>query len=464
MPPQDVYALEVLRQAQAVARRRDAVVVARVVRSVEAVCIESLLRSALYAGLPVMAWQCARTGAAFLALDRLAGFGGVGLDTCGMKAALERVQSALVKDESGPASGPLAVFGLPFDGHMNPQPDSSWGDWPRGVFNIPVAVWSCSGAGEQWRQTAHVAVHGSDDVQGLLAQCWPALKPTDLRAEAHSQVGAPLESEQAWMARVRGAAQACVAGPLRKVVLARAVRFAPSQGAQLDAAATFAALAARAGGATGFALSPGGGRAFVGATPETLAVVRGRRVVTGALAGTAPRAPDAVEDAALGEALLHSGKDAGEHQAVVDGIRAALGPLCTVLSGDAQPRLRRLATVQHLETRFEGQLRPKMDLLGVVQALHPTPALGGAPSDEARAWLRRTEHLDRGQYAAPLGWVGPAGDGVAVVGIRAALVDPLWAVAFSGAGIVASSDAAAEWRETELKLGPIRDALRAVVR
>src|SRR5690606_4613521 len=92
-------------------------------------------------------------------------------------------------------------------------------------------------------------------------------------------------------------------------------------------------------------------------------------------------------------------------------------------------------------------------------ALHPTPAMAGWPYAEARRWLARHDQLERGWFAAPVGWLGPEGELDLAVAIRSALIrgDTLWG--FAGAGIVAGSDPAAEWAETELKLAPLRRAL-----
>tara|TARA_B100000029_G_scaffold438880_1_gene455111 strand:+ start:227 stop:535 length:309 start_codon:yes stop_codon:yes gene_type:complete len=88
----------------------------------------------------------------------------------------------------------------------------------------------------------------------------------------------------------------------------------------------------------------------------------------------------------------------------------------------------------------------------MINRLHPTPALGGWPGEEAVSWIEEKEPLDRGWYGGPLGWLDQWGEGVFAVAIRSALVrrDSAWV--YAGAGIVAESQPEAEWRETCLKL------------
>ena len=73
--------------------------------------------------------------------------------------------------------------------------------------------------------------------------------------------------------------------------------------------------------------------------------------------------------------------------------------------------------------------------------------------------IRKLETFDRGWYAGPVGWVDLDGSGEFSVAIRSALLEGKTATAFAGCGIVANSDPAAEFIETELKLRPMLAAL-----
>jgi menaquinone-specific isochorismate synthase len=256
-------------------------------------------------------------------------------------------------------------------------------------------------------------------------------------------------AESAWCAAVRGALERIRAGALRKIVLARTQRYAAS--GPLDAAAVLARLAVRESRGFRFMVEAGDGRAFVGITPERLASRAGRSARSEAVAGTRPRGVDAVADRLLGESLLASQKDRREQELVVERVREALAPIASSLRVDPSPRLLRLAYVQHLSTRVQAELRPGVSDLDLVRALHPTPAVAGAPYADAVAALREFEPFDRGLYAGPVGIVSRDGSEFAVA-IRSARIDGDVLTAFAGAGIVDGSDPSDEWRETGHKL------------
>lgn len=246
------------------------------------------------------------------------------------------------------------------------------------------------------------------------------------------------------------------AGELRKVVMARGADVAAPR--PIDPVVAVARLRREYPTATVFAVRRGDA-VFVGATPERMARVEGRRLETTALAGTTARGATEAEDAALAASLLASAKNREEHAIVVEAMRAALDPICAAVRVAGAPRLRLLANVQHLETPIAGALAPDRDLLDVAAALHPTPAVCGLPREVAKTFLREQEGLDRGWYAGPLGWVDARGQGELVVALRSALLRGREARVFAGCGIVAESEPSAEYEESRLKM---RVMLRAL--
>jgi isochorismate synthase len=254
-------------------------------------------------------------------------------------------------------------------------------------------------------------------------------------------------------------------GALHKVVLARAVRLVAD--APLDVRAIVRRLAADDPEANTYLvdLSMAGaaytGTALVGASPELLVSRVGDRVSCQPFAGSAPRDPDPDVDAANGAALAESGKNRHEHELVVDAMRKALDPLCFDLQIAPTPQLSRTAALWHLSTPITGRLREKSTTaLDLALALHPTPAVGGVPTDEAAALIGELEG-DRGFYAGAVGWCDADGDGRWVVSIRCAQLsaDRRSALAHSGGGIVAESDADDEVAETTTKFTTILSAL-----
>jgi menaquinone-specific isochorismate synthase len=114
--------------------------------------------------------------------------------------------------------------------------------------------------------------------------------------------------------------------------------------------------------------------------------------------------------------------------------------------------------VQHLYNRFSGTLKPQVTDRDLLQALHPTPAMGGFPREKALAFLEKRECFDRGWYAAPLGWISPDRADF-VVGIRSALVLGNDLHVFAGGGIVQGSIPQQEWEELEHKISPFKKAI-----
>src|SRR5207244_3717166 len=183
----------------------------------------------------------------------------------------------------------------------------------------------------------------------------------------------------------------------------------------------------------------------------------GTHLETAALAGTAPRGASHAADRALAQSLGSSSKERREHALVMDDVGARLETLCREVTIGA-PRILPLDSVQHLHSRVTARLRPRRGLLDAVAALHPTPAIAGAPRGAALAALRGRELFARGWYGGGVGWLDASGGEVAVV-IRTALVRGTRATLFAGAGIVAGSDWRAELEETRLKMRPLLAAL-----
>ena len=255
------------------------------------------------------------------------------------------------------------------------------------------------------------------------------------------------------------------ADPLHKVVLARALRLHAD--GPLDARTLLHRLAAADAQAMKYLvdLSAAGegysGTVLLGASPELLVARRGDQVLCRPFAGSAPRLPDPGDDAASGAALAESAKNRHEHQLVVDALATALEPLCTDLQIAEQPQLSKTAAVWHLYTPISGRLRERSTTaLDLAVALHPTPAVGGSPTEPATTLIRELEG-DRGFYAGAVGWCDQRGDGRWVVSIRCAQLsaDRRSALAHSGGGIVAESDPDDEVAETTTKFRTILSAL-----
>jgi isochorismate synthase len=258
-------------------------------------------------------------------------------------------------------------------------------------------------------------------------------------------------SELAWAAMVDEARREILDGRLEKVVLARRARIEAER--PFDATRILVRLAEAQSGCTRFAFRRRG-TVFLGATPELLVRRSGARVTTEALAGSVDaRRGDRVD------ALLGSAKDRGEHALVVREIVRALARFCDEVRAAESPSVRPLRHVAHLRTPIEGTLARPAHLFALAEALHPTPAVGGVPSEEALAFIAAHEPVARGWYAGPVGWVDARGDGELAVALRSGVVDGRVAEIWAGAGIVRASDPTAEYAETALKQAALATAL-----
>ncbi|MBT1540362.1 isochorismate synthase [Curtobacterium flaccumfaciens pv. flaccumfaciens] len=259
--------------------------------------------------------------------------------------------------------------------------------------------------------------------------------------------------EATYAANVSEAVRRIVAGSAQKVVLARDLVGTLPSGA--DRRAVLLDLAAAYPQCVTFAVD-----GLVGATPETLARTDGTRLTARVLAGSAARGTDEVSDRAAAEALASSAKDVEEHAFAIDSLLAALAPLATDLRADAEPFRLQLPNLWHLATDVQATLPPDTTSLDVADALHPTAAVAGTPTDVAVRLVAELEGVDRGRYAGPVGWMSATGDGEWMLALRSARIDDDGSVrAWAGAGIVAGSEPEREVAETALKFRPITDAL-----
>jgi len=326
-----------------------------------------------------------------------------------------------------------------------------WEGFPGSSVILPeVTVTRSAG-----RSKLTVAVRpGSDGT--LVLRMLAALRiPAAPRAER--EVDHTVESRPApddWRELVVEAVDSIGAGAFTKVVLARSVLVHTLR--PLDGFDLVAQLRNRYPECRVFGWQQGDA-VFVGASPELLVARQGERFQLHPLAGSAPRGADPDDDRRLGDALLASDKDRREHAVVVEDAVERLGALTASVNRPVEPVLKRYATVQHLATPVTGTTGARV--LDLVAALHPTPAVGGAPRAEALAFIAKQEGIDRGWYSGGIGWVEPGGDGEIAVALRCALVRGDHAIVYAGNGIVAGSHPEEELAETRLKLRPMLELL-----
>ncbi|KAL1566282.1 isochorismate synthase [Salvia divinorum] len=237
---------------------------------------------------------------------------------------------------------------------------------------------------------------------------------------------------------------------LVKVVLARNSRVLTT--VEIDPLEWLTTLQAEGANAYQFCLQPPESPAFIGNTPERLFYRNRLSICSDALAGTRARGGTESLDLQIGQDLLSSAKDHHEFCVVRESIRRKLEDICSSTVVKPSKVLRKLPRVQHLYAKLTGTLQKEDDEFKILSSLHPTPAVCGLPTEEARMLILKTEKFDRGMYAGPVGWFGGAESEFAV-GIRSALVGKgSGAILYAGTGIVEGSDSSLEWQELELKI------------
>ena len=375
------------------------------------------------------------------------------------------LEGGLISDPSVGAEGvgPVLMGGFAFD-PQGPRA-AHWKSFPSALLVLPRLQVTTVGDSCWVTTTVIVGADGTPDIAtaelGRLRAC--ALGPAERRADRRAVAGASaqrltledLRPAAEWQALVASAVDTIRADEMEKVVLARAVHARAVREPNLLAALRHLRKSYPDCHVFGCWR---GDDAFIGASPERLVRLDEREVRASSLAGSAPRGATREEDIAFSMALLASAKDRTEHAMVRQALCAGLAELCDDVVAPVEPSLFTLPHVHHLHTAVRAKLRDGHTLLDLVATLHPTPAVVGAPRDAALRFIRDHEHLDRGWYAAPVGWIGRDG-GEFAVALRSALVRGRDAWLFAGSGIVADSDPEEEYAETLLKLRPMEQAL-----
>ena len=242
-------------------------------------------------------------------------------------------------------------------------------------------------------------------------------------------------SKEEWISLVEKA----IAEPnLEKVVLARATTLTYEN--DLDPIEVMNRLQSRATNAHFFCYRLDETRVFLGATPEKLYHRIGRTITTEAIAGTKPSGDSFTE------------KEIAEQKYVSDFLEDFGKKFCVTFSA-SKPFTIETSGMLHIKTTFTGTLLPHVTDEMLIEALHPTPAIGGTPRKEALAFIEKYEPFDRGPYASPVGKISEE-ETELYVAIRSAIVEKNRLTVFAGAGITGDSDPEAEWDELETKIRP----------
>ncbi|AVL78611.1 MULTISPECIES: isochorismate synthase [Staphylococcus] len=197
---------------------------------------------------------------------------------------------------------------------------------------------------------------------------------------------------------------------------------------------------------------------FFSQTPEQLMEVKDDVLSTKAVAGTIKRTHRDDIDKANIDAFLNDDKNLNEHHFVVKSILNDIKPYVEEITFNKKPQILTNDHLYHLYTKIEGRLLQN-SYIGLLDNLHPTPALGGYPKEEAISYIENNEFGTRGLYGAPVGYIDMYDNCEFIVAIRSMLIKKNQATLFAGCGIVQNSDADSEVEETAVKFNPMMKAL-----
>ncbi|MBT2534268.1 chorismate-binding protein [Arthrobacter sp. ISL-48] len=285
------------------------------------------------------------------------------------------------------------------------------------------------------------------------------VRPLPLAAGATLHTGSL--SEEDWMSAVSAGVAEIRTGALEKLVLARDIVATVPSG--VNAAQVLRELSARYRECWTYGVD-----GLVGATPEMLIQVEGRTAQARVLAGTLDRR-DAHGEAGLPmdyaeRVLAGSEKQRHEHEIAIQSLTSQLAPFSEAMNAHDEPFILELPNVWHLASDVKAELAEVEGhvptCLALINALHPTAAVCGTPTLVAGALIRKLEHLDRGPYAGPVGWLDAAGNGEWGIALRGAVIEsPDTVRLYAGCGIVDGSQPEAELAETWAKFRPMLESL-----
>jgi anthranilate synthase component 1 len=201
---------------------------------------------------------------------------------------------------------------------------------------------------------------------------------------------------------------------------------------------------------------------LAGSSPEVLVRVEEGDVVVRPIAGTRPRGANAEEDERLTRELLADPKELAEHVMLVDLGRNDVGRVARYGSVRVTELkvIERYSHVQHIVSEVRGRLRPELDAVDALRACFPAGTVSGAPKVRAMQILDELEPTRRGPYAGAVGYLGWGAETLdTAIALRTAILRGGHAHVQAGAGIVADSDPAREFQETESKAGAVLQAL-----
>ena len=208
------------------------------------------------------------------------------------------------------------------------------------------------------------------------------------------------------------------------------------------------------------------GFAVVGSSPEVLVRLRNDTVSIRPIAGTRPRGETHAEDERLAEEMLADPKERAEHLMLLDLGRNDVGRVARIgtVKVTDQMIVERYSHVMHIVSNVEGKIDPKHDAMDALLAGFPAGTVSGAPKVRAMEIIDELESERRGIYAGAVGYLSANGSMDTCIALRTAVVKDGTMYVQAGGGVVADSDAEAEYQESRNKAKALLRAAEEAVR
>lgn len=203
----------------------------------------------------------------------------------------------------------------------------------------------------------------------------------------------------------------------------------------------------------------------VGSSPEILARLEDGEVTVRPIAGTRRRGHTPAEDDALEQELVNDPKEIAEHLMLIDLGRNDVGRVANIGSVELTDKMvvERYSHVMHITSNVTGQLREELNAMDVLRAALPAGTLSGAPKIRAMEIIDELESEKRGIYGGAVGYLSWNGNMDTAIAIRTAVIKDHKLYVQAGAGVVADSIPALEWKETMNKARAIFRAVDMVL-
>lgn len=350
---------------------------------------------------------------------------------------------------SGTAPFDVRLYGGIRFSEKNHHEDMTWRGFPKTCFWLPQIELSQKG------EITEAIFYSLNENPCFNSEVFDVEASSLQRPKAYSLLERiEIPTFKTWKENVDKVLKEISSGVLDKLVLARRTTLQFSQPISIRSCLNHLVNTAKSVTLFAFQFSPS--LCFLGATPEKLFERNGNELKADILAGTRPRGTTPQEDVQLERDLVNSLKEQREFTIVKEFLQQVVCPLSQKIQWDKQDRVFKASHVQHIHNRLNATLKGEISDAELIEALHPTPALGGYPREKAHALLQQIEPFDRGWYGGPIGVISPKCASLHVA-IRSALIRQNSLHLFAGTGIVQGSVPEQEWDELEQKIRPFTE-------